>query len=267
MTWVIGMPFMFGYGLLISDIRVSWPNGVEHDCLQKVYPLCRFVVGAFAGSVFAGFAMIENMRKGLRGAPADHAVIPRWLAQRFPRSARRIWKKLVDEYPAIEKQGCHLLMTGASPTEDVGIPGMAKCWVWRMRDPDFEPEYADMNRAIAIGSGVRVQHYQEALDEFKDDDATFPLVRMEMAGQGGFGNAMLHVVSKVVEDHPVSGVSKHLHLCLVRRGAISIQPNDRTEYPGGGRKIEIRMPPVADSYDKFVQASAALGLSAAEATC
>lgn len=63
MTWVIGMPFFAGYSLLLSDIRVTWGNGREDDCLQKIYPIVPFIGMGFAGSVFAGFEMLDTMRR------------------------------------------------------------------------------------------------------------------------------------------------------------------------------------------------------------
>jgi len=59
MTWVIGTPTMFGYGIGISDVRVTLADGSERDCLQKIYPVGRFLAMGFAGSVRIGFAMID----------------------------------------------------------------------------------------------------------------------------------------------------------------------------------------------------------------
>src|SRR5688500_10402051 len=38
MTWVLGAGVMWGYGALISDVRVTWPDGRHLDALQKIYP-------------------------------------------------------------------------------------------------------------------------------------------------------------------------------------------------------------------------------------
>jgi hypothetical protein len=46
---------MFGYGFGLSDIRVTLGDGSEVDCLQKIYPVARWVAAGFSGSVKIGF--------------------------------------------------------------------------------------------------------------------------------------------------------------------------------------------------------------------
>ena len=41
---------MWEYAAAISDIRVSFPDGRTLDCLQKVYPVGRFIAAALAVS-------------------------------------------------------------------------------------------------------------------------------------------------------------------------------------------------------------------------
>jgi hypothetical protein len=36
MTWVLGSGVPFGYGALISDVRVTWRDGRHLDRLQKI---------------------------------------------------------------------------------------------------------------------------------------------------------------------------------------------------------------------------------------
>ena len=54
MTWVVGMPTMFGYGIGISDVRITLADGSERDCLQKIYPVGRFLAMGLAGFVPIG---------------------------------------------------------------------------------------------------------------------------------------------------------------------------------------------------------------------
>jgi hypothetical protein len=58
MTWILGSAPSFGYGALISDVRVSWSNGAKLDRLQKIYPIGAGLMAGFAGSVAVGFWMI-----------------------------------------------------------------------------------------------------------------------------------------------------------------------------------------------------------------
>jgi hypothetical protein len=43
-----------GYGFGISDVRVTLGDGTEADCLQKLYPIGRYLAAGFAGSVAIG---------------------------------------------------------------------------------------------------------------------------------------------------------------------------------------------------------------------
>jgi len=65
MTWVIGGSTVFGYGVMISDICVSFEQGPSKDCLQKIYPVGNHIIGGFAGSIQLGFAMLQDLRSFL----------------------------------------------------------------------------------------------------------------------------------------------------------------------------------------------------------
>jgi hypothetical protein len=39
MTWVIGASSVFGYGAMMSDVRVRFSDGRKRDLLQKAYPV------------------------------------------------------------------------------------------------------------------------------------------------------------------------------------------------------------------------------------
>jgi hypothetical protein len=62
MTWIVGMPTMWGYSFAVSDVRVTLADGSERDCLQKIYPVARSIALGFAGSVRLGFKMVEAMK-------------------------------------------------------------------------------------------------------------------------------------------------------------------------------------------------------------
>lgn len=61
MTWIVGGAPPFGWAVGLSDIRVSFSDGTELDCLRKIYPVGRFITAGFAGSVAIGFAMIQRL--------------------------------------------------------------------------------------------------------------------------------------------------------------------------------------------------------------
>ncbi len=80
MTWVIGGITPFGYGVGLSDIRVSWDDKKYRDCLQKVYPVGKFIIAGFAGSVELGFRLIQDLSNFLHLDNPDEAWIPEWIA-------------------------------------------------------------------------------------------------------------------------------------------------------------------------------------------
>ena len=51
MTWIVAVPIPFGYAKGCADIRVTFKNGREEDCLQKIYQVGPVVCAAFAGAV------------------------------------------------------------------------------------------------------------------------------------------------------------------------------------------------------------------------
>jgi len=82
MTWIVGTGTMFGHAVLASDIHATlkYGKGEEHyiDCLQKIYPLGKFVVGGFAGSVKIGFSIISSLHRRAQGR---NIFCPRFLSR------------------------------------------------------------------------------------------------------------------------------------------------------------------------------------------
>ena len=76
MTWIVGAAAMAGYAVGISDVRVTFADGRESDCLQKLYPMSRFIAAGFAGSVRIGFAMLDALADLLRDLPGGSAWHP-----------------------------------------------------------------------------------------------------------------------------------------------------------------------------------------------
>jgi hypothetical protein len=47
----MGASSIFGYGAIISDVRVTFADGSEKDMVQKAYSLGPYIVGGFAGPI------------------------------------------------------------------------------------------------------------------------------------------------------------------------------------------------------------------------
>jgi len=143
------------------------------------------------------------------------------------------------------------MLPGAHPTDDVGIPGYARCSVHILRSPSFEPTIAPIGEVVSIGSGSGFPPYQEALASLSSNPMS--LIQMESAGVGASSVILSMVIQKTIERNPSPGISPHAHVCLVSRGVVDVRPNDQDLYPQSGGKVEFRMPPVATTWNEFTQ--------------
>lgn len=240
MTWIVGAAAATGYAVGISDIRVSFGKGQELDCLQKLYPMARFIAAGFAGSVEIGFKLLEGLAYQLRGAPNDQAFLPQEVADCFAPLAKDIFERASAQSKNL---GSQVILLGAHPTEDLGIPGWARCAVHVLNSSGFAPQSSSASQVVSIGSGSQIDKYRDALAHLSADPLS--LIKMDTAGVGASSLILSMVVQKTVERNPAPGISRHAHVCIVRRGSINLQSNDEDIYPPDGKKMEFRMPPVA----------------------
>jgi hypothetical protein len=250
MTWIVGASAALGYAVGISDVRVTFRDGSERDCLQKIYPMARFIAAGFAGSVQIGFAMLDGLAHLLKGAPEDQAYFPEEVANSFSPVAKDVFQV----FPPNERASrSHLMVLGAHPTEDFGIPGYSRCSVHILRSPEFVPTVAPIGEVVSIGSGSVFGPYLEALRNFSLNPMS--LVQMETFGIGASSVLLGMVVQKTIEKYPTPGISPHAHICLVHRGVVDVRPNDQDQYPQSGERIEFRMPRVATTWNEFMKMS------------
>jgi hypothetical protein len=131
---------------------------------------------------------------------------------------------------------------------------LAVCSVHVLKSPQFVPELARIGEVVSIGFGSVVEPYKKVLTEFSSSISS--LLQGEVMGPGMGAMPLTWVIKKTIEQHPTPGISPHAHICLVRRGFMTVMPNDETIYPPTGEVIEFKMPPVATSWDQFVQMTA-----------
>jgi hypothetical protein len=248
MTWIVGAAAMAGYAVGISDVRVTFADGRETDCLQKLYPMSRFIAAGFAGSVRIGFAMLDALADLLRDLPEGSAWHPEEVADCFQDLASQVFQAAPQAEQALHS---HLILLGAHPTEDAGIPGWARCSVHTLKSPAFNPQLAKVREVVSIGSGSMVARYQEALDGFSSN--VLSLLQGEVMGARMGFLPLSMVVQKTIEQNPTLGISPHAHICVVRRGSVEVGTNDENRYPASGEVIEVRMPSVATTWNEFVQ--------------
>jgi len=252
MTWVIGMPSMFGYCVGLADVQatITYSDGTKKyfDSVQKIYPVGKFIVAGFSGTIKTGFRLIDDLKKWSHLPERGVAWIPDCLVIKWRRRARRIFSLLPDK----TRGTVSILLIGVYPQRDNGIPGEPQTYMCVMDSPDFEPRKYGSGKIASIGSGNNVAIYADKIGKLNEGGYN-PLMQMEVGNIGGYGQALMSYLSTVVNDTPVNGISNHMHYCIVRRGGIAIRKNDFSIYPAVGSKIDIRMPTVATNWDEFVE--------------
>jgi len=252
------MPTIFGWGIGLSDIRVTLENGTTRDCLQKVYPLGHFMLGGFAGSVRIGFAMIDALSALLGVAPPDQAWDPLEVANWLPADLRNIFSGFPE---SDQDHQLHFMTIAAHPTQNAGDAPWARTYGHIFRSPYFEP--VTVGRIDSIGSGATIDPCKAEIEKLlADDDLMFSLMQLMTLGAGAAAQALALDISKLLENVKPNGISPHLHIGVVSRGLGAIFANDRTEFGSDG-PIEFKMPPVARSWSELVAMLEADGESAA----
>ena len=248
MTWVVGASTLFGYGVVISDIQVSCPeSGFRMDVLQKAYPVGKYIVAGFAGSVYAGLTLLQDLADFLHVADiaADECWEPQWVADNWQERARGAYGRLREEAPVGDTD---VLMVGLQPKERV--LGNAIGHIAMFRSPEFVPVIqTGGRRAASIGCGSGVGRYTEVLEALMlDEDLTY--MKFEIGSIGGYGRCISNVLHQTARQHPTDGISEHFHLFLVRMGKIerwdsSGMPEVARNWPDLLRRLEEGVEPGA----------------------
>lgn len=215
---------MIGYGLAISDVRVTLGDGSEVDCLQKIYPVGKFIAGGFAGSVRIGFAMLETLTALLYTDNEEGAWDPTAVAQWWPQDARQVFA----QFPEEERSGqCHLMLVSTHPSENCGESPWARSHVHIFKSPDFEPVIVPVRRFGHIGCGVSVKPCNDAVESLSNDHAFFTVMMQgEVNNPGGMGSMIGYHLTGILKGTLPSGISSYLHYCWVYRGKIIIKTNE-----------------------------------------
>jgi len=258
-TWVVGGGARFGYGVGMSDIRVSWDCGYK-DCLQKIYPVGNFIIAGFAGSVWLGFYLINDLRNFLYHEDPNWAWFPEYVAIKWWRRARRIFSLADDKY---KTHGSSILMIGVHPTKNEGDSPWAKVDVCSFRSPEFEPKFAPKYDFVSIGSGSNVDVYKDMLRKSSND---ITMLQGEVNWRGGFGHSIKICLTESLREHREPSVSPHIHIFIVERDKFSIGNNNYKRTSQNGF-IEFNMPRVATTWNEFETLCRIEGISSVTAKC
>ena len=252
MTWILGSAIPFGYGALISDIRVTLRDGTHLDILQKIYPVGSMMMAGFAGSVEIGFVMIHDLQRWLHlDQPADfperrNMWRPQEACWRWHRRGRRIFGAAP---LALQRLGCQLLMVGAAPFDN-GMGGpISRCV--RMTSPNFFPERV-VSSWSSIGTGaqhVSARHYAE--DFFSENG--FQYLKAETMNPGGAATATAISVSMSLRREPMATVSSLLQIGRVTGRDHFIEGHRMIPVDENWRPNEKLNVPLALSLPEFMQ--------------
>ena len=259
---------MFGYGFGISDVRVR-VGDVTLDCLQKIYPVARWVAAGFAGSVRIGFSMIDELSRIGNAIEEPYAVAPAVLAREWPTYARKVF----EHSPDGERQlASHIMLISTDPQADNGNPNWPRCYVHIFRSPDFEPEEIRVHQLGSIGCGQGYAECSAVIEGFcRNFDRRIFHMKAGIGNQGGMGTSIGHDLTNILMRTQPELISSHLHYCWVYRGRIIIEPNNRitdgrwTIMPLGHTQeqfddrdealdkeaVAFRMPPLATTWDEL----------------
>ena len=262
MTWIVGASTIAGYAVGISDVRVTFSDGTERDCVQKLHAMGRFIAAGFAGSVRIGFSLLNALAYMMQDLPEGAAFIPQDVADTFSPVAAQVFANAPEVERALHS---HIMLLGAHPTENLGQSPFTKCSIHILRSPTFVPELSNIGQVVSIGYGEAVPAYAEMLSQFTNDPVA--LMQGEMGG-AQMGHITLAIaVHGMVEQNPVPGISAHAHVCVVRRGSVGIGPNDHTGVTQTGETTFFQMPPVARTWNEFLGISSSECVSPEAAVC
>jgi len=272
MTWIVGKTSLFGHAYLVSDIRVAFADASDNksykDCLQKIHPIGRFVLGGFSGSVRLGFELLECLRKEFGRAGPDRAwnvdiISNTW----WPRLARRIFSRAS---PIEQRHGSQIMLAWAHPTDNVDMGDLH----WPQTDvcifssPEFEQEKTKSSEALSIGSGSRILEYKNAVQEACDSDTFYTIMQganpREPHIQVGF---LAGSIERVIKDNSQGGISPFIQIGIVNRGQSFVYNYEYSVIPRQGVKTPLRFPPLSRSYPQFVENCRKWGYSAEGAIC
>lgn len=265
MTWIVGASSMLGYGVMISDVRISFADGTQVDLLRKAYKVGPFILAGFAGSVHVGMRLIDHLQRAL-DAPeireeADVAWQPEFVINRWHPEAKKLFASMPEQEKAL---GAEIIIVGVSPNQNMGVPEFPRVYVAKLRWPDFTPEYCPRGLSVChIGSGSDVERYTSTIAEHFVFGASS--MQAEVGSLTGWSQMLGHSVARLVKESPISGIGPHVNIDTCRLGQFfSGNSDEKIHYPDG-RIEDIQMPSIASSWSEFETMCSRRKISAAGA--
>ena len=267
MTWICAVSSVTGGCALYSDIQATFSNGSTKDLVQKAFPFTNSMAAGFAGSVRIGFDLLDSLATFLKLPPdADAEQVgwdPQWVSVSWAPLARSVFERAD---PAERRLGATILVVAASPSENCGLG--AKFYFTRFSAPDFKPGIMTKPfKLCSIGSGAGIAEYHTSLKPLFRWSGHISTLQADVGGAHGWARNLSFRISRRLAAHPHPGISRHMHTIIVGRRLIIVENKDENIYRGEEPRIEIRMPPVAQTYPQFKALAASGGDEAAGAVC
>jgi hypothetical protein len=288
MTWIVGGPGLTA-PFLAGDICITFthPDGRREtrDCLCKIYPVARNVLGGFAGSVFLGMRILGTLMEELRRdgfQSSDYLLLPEAAAAWLPGIARQVYSEASDTEQA---GGCDLLIVGLHPNQQHAHLPFPRTDAFCFRSPAFEPETTTdvFGGVLGIGSGQEVEVLRTAaMDALQShgfygiDDVPFHgqtinkegdlMIQVFRGGIVGPAAKMARALNRALTTNPMPGVSEWFVY-----GSASLTDQPVVEAPVyqilrvSGEKSIISPPPFAVGPVQFEQYLKDNGLAATAA--
>ena len=256
MTWILGSGVMFGYGALISDVRVSWGSGQTLDALQKIYPVAPNMLAGFSGSVELGFKLIADMQQSFV-LPKGRLWPPRVAAWHWRRRARRHFAHSSAELRVLDSQ---IILAGVSAFKD-GPFFRSQCIT--MRAPDYWPVWIKPREWASIGSG----NTHETAKYFANltADAEWPYLQSEIVKPGETASSVATTVIIDLMKMPMASVSGVIQVGLARIDRCELKPLMRYKQVGAWSIQEPDNRALITSWQGLQKVAEKIGLSASTA--
>ena len=272
MTWVVGASSILGYGVMISDVRITFADGTQSDMLRKVYPMGPWMLAGFAGSVRVGMTLLDSLQRSLEAIiPPDrrdgHSFVfnPDAIAEQWGPHAADIFARMPQEEQAL---GSQILLVGVNnPPPANPLPPNARqlphVHIIKFSWPHFEPQPAEERwTAQHIGSGANIDRFVRVVGEF------FQLENGTLQAEitpGGWGTMLGHSIGRIVQQNPVDGIGAYVNIDTCYLGGLYKGNNNHRTFPPDGTIINFEMPRIAENYEEFLAMCGERGKAAAGA--
>jgi len=262
MTWVVGMPGLPAGGLLVGDVRVTVGGEPQPVRVQKIHAIAPWIAAGFAGPVWPGLRLMEDVRAWLGLPEVGTGLRPGRVAWHWSRRLRFLWGAwLPNQYRDYDLE---LLLLGAGPS----TPPFQQTHGWVMRSPYFTLEPIPPLTAAGIGTGKET--YAAALAKIAEiPEGPNPGLLGVQIGSNPEASAWVLatlMASSVEQGEPPSrDVSPETHTAFIRQGFVAVSDNEALVYKED-RPLPVRtIGSVVASSAEFEVRARALGFAAAAA--